>query len=76
MGIKHRVSRLGHRTDNAYMESFFHSLKAELIRGSVCRNAKELRRALMKYINQFYNTVRLHSGLNDVSPIEYERKAA
>lgn len=74
--FKHSFNRPGHCTDNAFMESFYHSLKAELIRGSVYRSVKSLRRSLMKYINQFYNTVRLHSSLDYVSPIEFEQCAA
>ena len=74
--FKHSVNRPGHCTDNAFMESFFHSLKAELIRGTLYRSAKELRRALINYINQFYNSVRLHSGLDYRSPIEFEQRAA
>ncbi len=75
-GFKHSVNRPGHCTDNAFMESFFHSLKAELIRGTIYHKAIELRRALSTYINQFYNRVRLHSGLDYESPIEYEQRAA
>lgn len=74
--FKHSLNRPGHCTDNAFMESFFHSLKAELIRGSSYKSTKELRRSLTTYINKFYNTVRLHSGLNYESPIEYEQRAA
>jgi len=74
--FKHSLNRPGHCTDNAFMESFFHSLKAELIRGTVYRGVSDLRRALAVYINQFYNTVRLHSGLDYESPIEYEQRAA
>jgi putative transposase len=74
--FKHSLNRPGHCTDNAFMESCFHSLKAELIRGTIYRKATELRRALSTYINQFYNTVRLHSGLDYESPIEYEQRAA
>lgn len=43
--FKHSLNRPGHCTDNAFMESFFHSLKAELIRGTVYHRAKQLRRA-------------------------------
>lgn len=75
-GIKHSVNRPGYCTDNAHMESFFHSLKAELIRGTVYRSQEELRQSLSVYINQFYNTVRLHSGLDYLSPIDYEQRAA
>lgn len=74
--FRHSLNRPGHCTDNAFMESFFHSLKAELIRGTVYRKVAELRIALSTYINNFYNTVRLHSGLDYVSPIEYEQRTA
>jgi putative transposase len=72
-GFKHSVNRPGCCTDNAHMESFFHSLKAELIRGTVFRGVKALRKALATYINQFYNSVRLHSSLDYVSPLKYEQ---
>lgn len=71
--FKHSVNRPGHCTDNACMESFYHSLKGELIRGSEYNSFKRLHKSLSKYINKFYNTVRLHSGLDYVSPVEFER---
>ena len=52
-GFRHSVNRPGQCTDNAFMESFFHSMKAELIRGSIYKNAKELRKSLAGYINKF-----------------------
>lgn len=70
--FKHSVNRPGHCADNAYMESFYHSLKAELIRGAEFRSAKDLWKALGRYVNGFYNSLRLHSGLNYMSPKEYE----
>jgi transposase InsO family protein len=57
------------------MESFFHSLKAELTRGVVFPTEPALRTALRRYI-RYYNTTRLHSGLNYVSPVAFERCAA
>ena len=75
-GIRHSLSRPGKCTDNAHMESFFHSLKGELIRGSTFQTADELKYALARYINDFYNRRRLHSALDYQSPIEYERIAA
>jgi transposase InsO family protein len=51
-----RLNRLGHCTDNTHMESFFHSLQAELIRASQYRNINELRQALMGDINQYFNS--------------------
>ena len=74
--FKHSVNRPGHCTDNAHMESFYHSLKAELIRGTVFNGVKAMRKALARYINRFYNTARLHSALDYLSPIQYEQRAA
>lgn len=75
-GFQPSFNRPGMCTDNAHMESFFHTLKAELIRGRVFRSENELRYALNSYINQFYNHKRLHSGIGYHAPVEYERMAA
>lgn len=75
-GIEHSLSRPGKCTDNAHMESFFHSLKAELIRNTTFHTASDLKYALARYINDFYNRRRLHSGIGFCSPMEYERIAA
>jgi len=72
--FKHSVNRPGHCTDNAFMKSFFHSLKGELIRGTVYKSVKILRQALRKYTNKFYNSVRLHSSLDYMSPVQYEQR--
>ena len=71
---KHRSSmnRPGHPGDNAHMESFFHSLKAEWIRGKTFSNFSELETAIRDYI-RFYNHQRLHSGIDYHTPAEYER---
>jgi putative transposase len=71
-GITPSVNRPGHCQDNAHMESFFHSLKGELIRNTPITDAKELKNLLKGYITHFYNKRRLHSGINYYSPIEYE----
>lgn len=73
-GLIHSVNRPGYCTDNAFMESFYHSLKAELIRGTTFACVKYLRKAIKGYINTFYNQVRLHSGLGYLSPMEYEQR--
>jgi len=54
------------------MESFFHSMKAEVIRGNVFISDVDLRGTLGSYINKYCNARRLHSGINYCSPIEYE----
>ena len=69
----HSVNRIGYCTDNAFMESFYHSLKGELIRKSKFKSPAHLRKEIGRYINQFYNLVRLHSGLSYMSPIKYEQ---
>jgi transposase InsO family protein len=74
-GIRASLNRPGHCTDNAHMESFFHSMKAELIRGRKFQSEKELRNSLNSYINQFYNHKRLHSGIGYHHPAEYEQLA-
>ena len=61
--------------DNAHAESFFHSLKAELTRGAVFSNEAALRRALGIYM-QYYNTIRMHSSLNYLSPLAFEQRTA
>ena len=61
--------------DNAHMESFFHSLKAELTRGAVFTDDQQLRRALQTYM-RYYNTTRLHSSLNFRSPLAFEQQTA
>ena len=71
--FKHSVNRIGYCTDNAFMESFYHSLKGELIRKTKFESIAHLRKEIGRYINQFYNNVRLHSGLNYMSPIKYEQ---
>lgn len=75
-GIRHSLNRLGHCTDNAHMESFFHSMKAELIRGRRYDTEENLRSDLRHYINHFYNAKRLHSGIGYCSPVEYEQLVA
>jgi len=72
LGIRASVNRPRCCTDNAHMESFFHSLKGEVIRGNVFSNDQELRGKLRWYINHFYNRVRLHSGIDYWTPEAYD----
>jgi putative transposase len=75
-GIKPSMNRPGYMTDNAHMESFFHSMKTECIKGIEFRNEKELRKTLSYYIDDYYNVKRLHSGLGYTSPEKYEKMVA
>ncbi|WP_353351540.1 integrase core domain-containing protein [Oceaniserpentilla sp. 4NH20-0058] len=65
------MNRIGHCTDNAFMESFCYSLKGELTRKTKFAPLAHLRKEIGRYIKQFYNNIRLHSGLNCMSPIKY-----
>jgi len=71
--IRPSMNRPGHCTDNAHMESFFHSLKGEWINGNKYATVDALRNAIRDYIVNFYNRTRLHSSLNYCSPNEFER---
>ena len=75
-GFLRSVNRPGKCTDNGHMESFFHSLKGELIRGRVFKSESDLRYALKGYIDNFYNKTRLHSGIGYISPMQMEKQAA
>lgn len=75
VGIQQSTTRGGAPEENAHMESFFHSLKADLIHGRRFRTVLELRRQLRRYV-RYYNLCRLHSALDYHSPVDYERRAA
>jgi transposase InsO family protein len=64
----------GKMTDNAHMESFFHSMKAEGIHGATFADTKAVAQHVYRYI-PFYNSKRKHSALNYMTPLEYEQKA-
>jgi putative transposase len=74
-GIVCSMSRSGNVWDNAAMESFFSSLKTERIRGKVYRTRDAARVDVFDYIERFYNTVRRHSTIGYMSPVEYEKRA-
>jgi transposase InsO family protein len=71
-GITCSMSRKGNCIDNAAMESWFSTLKAEL--GERFESFAEAKAELFDYIEVFYNQKRRHSSLDYVSPAEYERK--
>ena len=67
------MSRKGDCYDNAVMESFFHTLKVELIYGNVFETRAQARRCIFEYIEVFYNRSRIHSAIGYNSPEEYEK---
>lgn len=69
------MSRQGDTWDNAPMESFFATLKAELIYRMRFATRHEAKRKIFEYIEIFYNRQRRHSSLDDQSPLDYEQAA-
>jgi transposase InsO family protein len=69
------MNRPGKVTDNAFIESFFHSMKSEVFHGYTFTADREVRKTLRRYL-PFYNRDRLHSSLNYVSPATYEKLQA
>lgn len=67
------MSRRGNCWDNASMESFFASLKKELVHGEDYATREAAKTSLFESIEAFYNRVRRHSSLGYMAPDEYER---
>jgi len=72
LGIIQSMNRPGKVTDNAYIESFFHSMKADIVHGLLFTEDRDIERAVRAYV-PFYNGTRLHSSLNYVPPATFER---
>lgn len=75
VGIVQSMNRPGKPTDNAHMESFFHSLKSDVIHGERFNSEEKLRARIRNYI-AYYNRMRVHSALDYRSPIDFERARA
>ena len=71
-GVIQSMSRKGNCWDNAVAESFFHSLKTELVHHCLFRTREEARQEVFDYIEVFYNRQRLHSAINYLSPVAFE----
>lgn len=74
-GMRASMSRKGDCYDNAPMESFFHTLKTELVHRQKYATRADAQRDLFSFIEGFYNRTRLHSAIGYLSPVEMERKA-
>lgn len=75
-GFKVSMSGKGNCYDNSAVESFFKSLKAELVWRRDWHTRRDVEIALFEYINGFYNPRRKHSALGWKSPVAFEQKAA
>ena len=70
------MSRKGECLDNAVAESFFGTLKNELVYHEDYRSRAQARQSIFEYIEVFYNRQRRHAFLNYMTPVEYEKKYA
>ena len=73
-GITASMSRKGNCYDNAFVESFFRTLKVELIYTRKFKTRKEAEAAIFEFIEVWYNRQRLHSSLDYMTPEQYESK--
>jgi putative transposase len=72
-GITCSMSRRANCWDNAPVESFFASLKRELVHDEKYTTREQAKASIFEYVEAFYNRVRLHSSLGYLSPVEFER---
>ena len=75
-GIQQSMSKTGSAYDNAITETFFYTLKKELIHGERFKTRKEATAAIFDHIEVFYNRTRIHSSLGYQSPVMYDRDIA
>jgi len=73
-GVVPSMSRRGNCYDNAAMESFWSSLKRELVHRCQFATRAQARAAIFEWIEVFYNRERLHSALGYHSPVDFETK--
>ncbi len=74
-GIICSMSRKGNCWDNAVVESFFATIKKDLIHRRPWPTIKAARIAIAEYIEVFYNRKRKHSTLGNISPVDFEKQA-
>jgi putative transposase len=75
-GMIPSMSRKGDCYDNAVVESFFHTLKNEEVGDQVYPTREEARRAVIDYLEMFYNSHRRHSSLGYMAPNDFEKNLA
>ena len=72
--IVQSMSRKGNCWDNSVAESFFKSLKQELVYNTYFHTKNQAKKEIFKYIEFYYNRVRSHSYLGNLSPVKFEEK--
>jgi putative transposase len=74
--IQASMSRRGNCYDNAFAESFFSTLKKELIYRKEYKNKEEAKKSIFEYIEVWYNRKRIHSSIGYKTPIQFEASLA
>lgn len=74
-GIVQSMNRPGKMNDNVHIESFFHSMKSDIVHGVRFDHDRDITAALSNYM-PFYNQRRLHSSLGYIPPAAYEQRSA
>ena len=69
------MSRKGNCWDNAIAESFFHTLKVELVHEVTYKTREAARKSIFEYIEVYYNRKRMHSAIDYRVPIDVELMA-
>lgn len=72
--FKQSMTRKDNHYDNAFSESLFSRFKAELLDGGVFQDLYDARISTFEYIEGYYNTIRKHSSLGYISPVQFEDK--
>jgi len=75
IGIIASMSRKGNCWDNAHCESFFHTLKTELVYRTKFKTRQEAKDAIFEWIETWYNQERRHSAIDYMAPAEFEKLA-
>ncbi len=75
-GLQPSMSGKGNCYDNASVEAFFKTIKAELIWRQSWLTRRQAETAIFQYLNGFYNTRHRHSYLGGISPLAFEAKVA
>jgi len=73
-GMACSMSRPGNYWDNAVAESFFATLKSELVYLRRFQTRQEVKTEIFEYLEGFYNRQRRHSTLGYLSPVEFEER--
>lgn len=73
-GFRQSMTRRDNHYDNAFAESLFSRFKAELLDGGTFHGLEDARLRTFEFIDGYYNTVRRHSSIGNISPLEFEKR--